>query len=185
VPPDPASRGQVHQIIRSLAAGGATVLLTTQYLDEADQLASRIAVIDHGTVIAEGTPGQLKAVAGYGTLRIRLADPVQRPLARQTLAELLRAPVQEEADPALLTAMLAAARSGQPVSEQAAAAVTGLGRAGITVGEFAFGQPSLEEVFLALTGQPTASSEAARPGITADAPHATAAGSPAATKGPS
>ena len=184
---DPASRSQVHQIIRSLAAGGATVLLTTQYLDEADQLASRIAVIDHGTVIAEGTPGQLKAVAGYGTLRIRLADPAQRPLARQTLAGLLRAPVQEEADPVLLTAMLAAALSGQPVSEQAAAAVTGLGRAGITVGEFAFGQPSLEEVFLALTGQPTASSApaAARPGTTADAPHATAAGSPATTKGPS
>ena len=183
---DPASRAQVHQIIRSLAAGGATVLLTTQYLDEADQLASRIAVIDHGTVIAEGTPGQLKAVAGYGTLRIRLADPAQRPLARQTLAGLLRAQVQEEADPVLLTAMLAAARSGQPVSEQAAAAVTELGRAGIKVGEFAFGQPSLEEVFLALTGQPTASSApAGRPGTTADAPHTRAAGSPATTKGPS
>ena len=95
---DPASRAQVHQIIRSLAAGGATVLLTTQYLDEADQLAGRIAVIDGGTVIAEGTPGQLKAAVGSGILRIRLADPAQRPLARRTLAGLLRVQVQDEAD---------------------------------------------------------------------------------------
>jgi ABC-2 type transport system ATP-binding protein len=156
---DPASRAQVHQIIRTLAAGGATVLLTTQYLDEADQLASRIAVIDHGTAIAEGTPGQLKAAAGPGTLRIRLTNPAQRPLARRTLAGLLRAPVHDGADPVLLTAMLPAARSGQPPSEQAAAAVTGLGQAGIAVGEFALGQPSLNEVFLALTGQPGTSTQ--------------------------
>jgi len=149
---DPASRAQVHQIIRTLAADGATVLLTTQYLDEADQLAGRIAVIDHGTVIAEGTPGQLKAAAGPGTLRIRLADPAHRPLARRTLAGLLRAPVHDGADPVLLTATLPAARSGPPPSEQAAAAVTGLGRTGVTVSEFALGQPSLDEVFLALTG---------------------------------
>jgi ABC-2 type transport system ATP-binding protein len=174
---DPASRAQVHQIIRCLAAGGATVLLTTQYLDEADQLASRIAVIDHGTVIAEGTPGQLKAAAGAGTLRIRLADPAQRPLARRTLAGLLRAPVQDGADPVLLTATVPGARSGQPPSEQAAAAVTGLGRAGITVGEFSLGQPSLNEVFLALTGQPTASSAPAAAG-----PGTTAAGSQISTK---
>src|SRR5262249_60169359 len=79
---DPASRAQVHQIIRTLAAGGATVLLTTQHLDEADQLAGRIAVIDHGTMIAEGTPSQLKAAAGPGTLRVRLADAAQRPQRR-------------------------------------------------------------------------------------------------------
>src|SRR5215468_967468 len=127
---DPASRAQVHQIIRALAAGGATVLLTTQDLEEADQLASRIAVIDRGTVIAEGTPGQLKAAAGSGILRIRLADPAQRPLARRTLAGLLRAPVQEGDDPVVLTAPVPAARAAQPPSEQAAAAVTELGRAG-------------------------------------------------------
>jgi ABC-2 type transport system ATP-binding protein len=155
---DPASRAQVHQIIRSLAAGGATVLLTTQYLEEADQLASRIAVIDHGTVIAEGTPGQLKAATGAGTLRIRLADPSQRPLASRTLAGMLRAPVQDGADPVLLTAAVPAASSGRLASEQAAAAVAELGRAGIAVGEFALGQPSLDEVFLALTAQPTGGS---------------------------
>ena len=148
---DPASRAQVHQLVRALAAEGATVLLTTQYLDEADQLAARVAVIDHGAVIAEGTPGQLKAAAGAGTLRIRLADPAQRPQARHTLAGLLRVPVQDDADPAVLTAIFPAASPGRPVSEQAAAAVTWLSRAGVTVGEFALGQPSLDEVFLTLT----------------------------------
>jgi ABC-2 type transport system ATP-binding protein len=160
---DPASRDQVHQIIRSLAAGGATVLLTTQYLDEADQLASRIAVIDHGTVIAEGTPGQLKAAAGSATLQIRLADPAQRALARRTLAG-LGVPVRYGAEPVLLTAPVAAARSGPSASELAAAAVTELGKAGIAVGEFALGQPSLDEVFLALTGQPAGGSRAAAAG---------------------
>jgi ABC-2 type transport system ATP-binding protein len=111
-------------------------------------------------------------------LRIRLADPAQRPLARRTLAGLLRAPVHEGADPVLLTAAVPAARSGRPPSEQAAAAVTGLGRAGVSVGEFALGQPSLDEVFLALTGEHAGSTQAAT-GSQA------AAGSPATTKGSS
>jgi ABC-2 type transport system ATP-binding protein len=175
---DPAGRAQVHQLVRALAAGGAAVLLTTQYLEEADQLAARIAVIDHGSVIAEGTPGQLKAAAGAGTLRVRLTDPAQRPQARHTLAGLLRVPVRDEADPAVLTATLPAAGPGRPGSERAAAAVTGLARAGITVGEFALGQPSLDEVFLALTGQPTASSGPAAAGPGMPAPD-----SPATTKG--
>jgi ABC-2 type transport system ATP-binding protein len=183
---DPASRAQVHQLVRALAADGATVLLTTQYLEEADQLAARIAVIDHGTVIAEGTPGQLKAAVGAGTLRVRLADPAQRPQARRTLAGVLRVPVQDEADPAVLTATFPG-RQPRPASEQAAAAITELGRAGITVGEFALGQPSLEAVFLCLTGLPAASSapaEVASPAPAAGA-QATAAGSPAAAEGSS
>ena len=153
---DPASRAQVHQVIRALAADGATVLLTTQYLEEADQLASRIAVIDHGTVIAEGTPGQLKAAAGAATLRIRLADPAQRPKARDALTRLLEVPVHDGADPAELTARIPAAESGRLAGDEAAAAVAELGWAGITIDEFALGQPSLDEVFLALTGQPPA-----------------------------
>jgi ABC-2 type transport system ATP-binding protein len=195
---DPASRVQVHQIIRALAAGGATVLLTTQYLDEADQLASRIAVIDHGTVIAEGTPGQLKAAVGAGTLRIRLADPAQRPKARRALTGLLEVSVHDGPDPAELTAQIPAAKSGRPASGEAAAAVAELAWAGITVGEFALGQPSLDEVFLALTGQPSARHAPAAAGPTAAAMAtatsspdtatgfpATATGFPATTKGSS
>lgn len=153
---DPASRAHVHQLIRSLAAAGATVLLTTQYLEEADQLASRIAIIDHGSLVAEGTPGELKAAAGAGTLRVRLADPAHRPQAVQVLTPLLGTPALDAADPVMLTATITPARGGQAASEQAAAALSELARAGITVGEFTLGQPSLDEVFLALT---TASSD--------------------------
>ncbi len=177
---DPGSRARVHQIVRSLAAAGATVLLTTQYLDEADQLADRLAVIDHGSVIAEGTPGELKAAAGSGTLRIRLADPARRADAGRVLAGVLGTPIQDGADPVLLTASIPAARSGRPASEQAAAAVAELSRAGITVGEFALGQPSLDEVFLALTGQAGASSILAAVG-----PETAAARSQATTEGSS
>jgi ABC-2 type transport system ATP-binding protein len=157
---DPASRAHVHQMVRSIAAGGATVLLTTQYLDEADQLAARIAVIDHGRVTAEGTPGELKASAGAGILRIRLADPAQRPGAGSMLTRLLGVPARAEPDPAALTARVLAGRSGQPASEQATAALAALAAAGIAVGEFALGQPSLDEVFLALTSHPYAGDNA-------------------------
>src|SRR5215203_4503504 len=75
---DPRSRNQVWDIVRGLKAQGTTVLLCTQYLDEADQLADRIAVIDRGSVIAEGTPAQLKASAGQGALHVRLLDPEDR-----------------------------------------------------------------------------------------------------------
>src|SRR3712207_455694 len=96
---DPRSRNQVWDIIRALAGGGTTILLCTQYLDEADQLADGIAVIDHGRVIAEGTPSQLKASVGSGALRVRLLDPEQRPAAERLLAGLLPS-VHLEADPA-------------------------------------------------------------------------------------
>jgi ABC-2 type transport system ATP-binding protein len=78
---DPRSRNQVWDIVRAVVAQGTTVLLTTQYLDEADQLASRIAVIDRGKVIAEGTKGELKASVGAGSVHLRLRDPEQRPIA--------------------------------------------------------------------------------------------------------
>src|SRR5688500_18894667 len=82
---DPRSRGQVWEICRALVAGGTTILLCTQYLEEADQLADRIAVIDRGRVIAEGTPGQLKASVGAGELHVRLLQPDQRPWAADIL----------------------------------------------------------------------------------------------------
>src|SRR3954467_12194979 len=86
---DPRSRNQVWDIVRTLAAQGTTVLLCTQYLDEADQLADGIAVIDHGKVIAEGPPSQLKASVGGGALNVRLLDPAQRPQAERLLAQQL------------------------------------------------------------------------------------------------
>src|SRR5919106_194740 len=86
---DPRSRNQVWDILRTLVADGTTVLLCTQYLDEADQLADGIAVIDHGKAIAEGTPAQLKASVGSGALHVRLLDPEQRPAAERALSSAL------------------------------------------------------------------------------------------------
>jgi ABC-2 type transport system ATP-binding protein len=144
---DPRSRNQVWEIIRALVAEGTTVLLTTQYLDEADQLADRIAVIDHGKVIAEGTSSELKASVGSGALHVRLRDPARRPQAELLLTRALGVPVEAGSDPAALTA-----RVSDP--EIVAEALAGLGRAGIGVLQFALGQPSLDEVFLTLTGHP-------------------------------
>src|SRR3954447_442409 len=108
---DPRSRNQVWEIARALQAGGTTILLCTQYLEEADQLADGIAVIDHGTVIAEGTPGQLKASAGSRALHVRLLDPPQPPEAERVLARGLDV-VHLEADPAALSAPCAAPDRG-------------------------------------------------------------------------
>src|SRR6266498_5204154 len=95
---DPASRRQLWDIVRAIVACGTTVLLTTQYLDEADQLANRIAVIDHGTVIAEGTSGELKASVGAGALHVRLRDPEQRSEGQQVLSRTLGVPVHPDSD---------------------------------------------------------------------------------------
>ncbi|WAX79165.1 ATP-binding cassette domain-containing protein [Streptomyces sp. KMM 9044] len=152
---DPRSRNQVWDIVRAVVAQGTTVLLTTQYLDEADQLASRIAVIDRGKVIAEGTKGELKASVGAGTVHLRLRDPDQRPLAADLLRRLLDVTVQPEPDPVTLTARLGAAASQDTAAEQAARALNELAAAGVTVDNFSLGQPSLDEVFLALTGHDT------------------------------
>src|SRR5215203_5345238 len=117
---DPRSRNQVWDIIRALAGQGTTILLCTQYLDEADQLAEGIAVIDHGKVIAEGTPAQLKASVGSGALQVRLLDAEQREEAEQVLRRALGS-VHLEPDPAGLSGPCADA-------EQAAQAVTELTR---------------------------------------------------------
>ena len=144
---DPRSRNQVWELVRALAAGGTTVLLTTQYLDEADQLADRVAVVDRGRVIAEGTPGQLKASVGPGALQVRLRDPDQRVEAERVLSQTLGVPVHLESDEAALSARVA-----DP--DRVALALAELSHAGIAVTDFALGRPSLDEVFLALTGRP-------------------------------
>ncbi|MEV4390026.1 ATP-binding cassette domain-containing protein [Micromonospora sp. NPDC049580] len=156
---DPRSRNQVWEIVRAVVSHGTTVLLTTQYLDEADQLAERIAVVDHGRVIAEGTPGELKSSVGSGTVHLRLRDPGQRPQAEKVLREALNVPVQLPADPVALTARVGEAGTDLDASAQAARALGDLARAGIVVDDFSLGQPSLDEVFLALTDHPAVSAD--------------------------
>jgi oleandomycin transport system ATP-binding protein len=142
---DPRSRLELWEIVRGLVAGGATVLLTTQYLDEADQLADEIAVIDHGKVIATGTPGELKAKTGSQSLAVRPADPEDLPIVVSVVAELTRATpdtkgqlvTAQVADPALLPAV-----------------VRRLDDAGVVITELELRGSSLNEVFLSLTGHP-------------------------------
>ena len=144
---DPRSRNQVWDIVRILVAEGTTVLLTTQYLDEADQLASRIAIIDRGKVIAEGTSSELKARVGSGSVHVRIHDAEQRPIAAQILTQALGEPAQLDAEATSLSA-----RTDD--SGRIADALVELKRAGIDVTELSLGQPSLDEVFLSLTGHP-------------------------------
>lgn len=142
---DPRNRNQIWDIVRALAADGITVFLTTQYLDEADQLAHRIAVIDHGRIIAEGTSGELKARVGSGALHVRLADPNLRPEAETVLEQRLGVRVRLESDPAELSTTISS-------PDAATQALVHLSEAGISVNSYSYGQPSLDEVFLTLTG---------------------------------
>ncbi len=146
---DPRSRNQVWDIVRVLVADGATVLLTTQYLEEADQLADRIAVIDHGKVIAEGTATELKRSVGEGAVHLRLADATQRGRAAEVVGALLGTDITLANDPYAFTA-----RVPDDGAADVARILPALGDEGIAVPEFTLGQPSLDEVFLALTGQP-------------------------------
>lgn len=142
---DPRSRNQVWDTVRAVVARGTTVLLTTQYLEEADQLADRIAVIDQGRVIAEGTPTELKSSVGGGALHVRLTDSTQREQAKQVLTRVLGTSVRPTTDSAILSA-----GAGDPAL--AGQALTALTASGIAVATFSLDQPSLDEVFLTLTG---------------------------------
>ncbi|MCP9953081.1 ATP-binding cassette domain-containing protein [Actinomadura madurae] len=146
---DPRSRNRVWELVRRIAAAGTTVLLTTQYLEEADRLAERIAVIDHGRIVAEGTSAQLKARVGSGTLHVRLLDGEQRPLARRVLEGALDATPRPAADPLSLSVPLTATDMARLVGH----AMTRLADAGVGVAEVALGRPSLDEAFLTLTGR--------------------------------
>ncbi len=149
---DPRSRNHVWDIVRALVAGGTTVLLTTQYLEEADQLADRIAVIEHGRVIAEGTSAELKASVGAGSVHVCIADPAQRDRASEVLELALGQGVELDGDPTRLTARTDDA-------SRAAGALAALTQADVALTDFSMGQPSLDEVFLALTGHPTTDPE--------------------------
>jgi ABC-2 type transport system ATP-binding protein len=142
---DPRSRNQVWDIVRAIAAEGTTVLLTTQYLEEADRLADRLAVIDRGRLIAEGTSRELKESIGGRRLHVRINEATHREAARAVLRQVLGDDAHDDSDPALLTAKV----TGDAQIPQALAALTA---AGITVSEFSLAQPSLDDVFFALTG---------------------------------
>jgi ABC-2 type transport system ATP-binding protein len=141
---DPRSRLSVWATIEELVAEGRTVLLTTQYLDEADRLADTIAVIDKGRVIARGTPDELKDRVGGERLEVRLTDPAQAPVAAKTLAPISKEPPTIELDAVKLTVRR---RSGIIVE-----AVRRLDEAGVGVDDIALRRPTLDDVFLALTG---------------------------------
>src|SRR5688500_14995808 len=130
---DPRSRNQVWDIVRSIASEGTTVLLTTQYLEEADRLAHRLAVIDHGRLIAEGTSRELKSSVGSNTLHVRLEDPAQRPQAEVILQRVLGAGVHAGADASALAGRIDG-------NDRIPVALSALASAGIGVAELTLGQ---------------------------------------------
>jgi ABC-2 type transport system ATP-binding protein len=153
---DPRSRNQVWELVRRIAAEGTTVLLTTQYLDEADRLAERLAVVDHGRVIAEGTSRELKASVGSNALHVRLMSADQRSRVQEVISRVLGDGILPPTDPTEVTARLSTAA-------EAARVLIAFAENDIEVAGFSVGSPSLDEVFLALTGHPaqTATSEEA------------------------
>jgi ABC-2 type transport system ATP-binding protein len=141
---DPASRQRVWEAVRQLLAEGVTVLLTTQYLDEADALADRIVVIDRGRVVADDTPQELKEASRSARLEVTLTAPSPRAVA--TIAPLVSGPVQVSDDGHRLGAGV------DPVPGLATSIVRALDRAGIAVDNVEVRHPSLDDVFFALTG---------------------------------
>ncbi|MFI9382017.1 ATP-binding cassette domain-containing protein [Kutzneria sp. NPDC052558] len=144
---DPTSRVLLWRMVREQVAVGTTVLLTTQYLEEADQLADSIVVIDTGRVIAEGTPDELKRKVGEEWLEVSVAQPTQRAAALAALARISVGEPTVSADSGAITAQLPA---GMGAVSAAAAA---LGEAGVEVVDFALRRPSLDDVFFTLTGK--------------------------------
>ncbi len=153
---DPRSRNEIWRTVRGLVHEGTTVLLTTQYLEEADQLADRVAVIDHGRVIAEGTTDQLKDRVGGQVLEVQLASAAERERARAALAAVGCGDPQPTERPDELT--MPASRDGVELVTAAAAA---LRDEGIAASDLALRRPTLDDVFLELTGNPAGEDGAA------------------------
>jgi ABC-2 type transport system ATP-binding protein len=147
---DPGSRIVTWDAVRSLAADGTTVLLTTQHLDEADQLADRIAVVDHGTVIADGTSAQLKAKIGGERVVLTVAGPSALPAALQVLTRHADGPATgDEATRIAQAPVTSAARRLPEIVRE-------LDAAGVVLDDLFIRHPSLDDVFLTLTGHVTA-----------------------------
>jgi oleandomycin transport system ATP-binding protein len=149
---DPRARNQVWETIRGIIAGGTTVLLTTQYLEEADELADEIVVIDRGLVVASGAPAELKARTGGQTMVVRAADRGHTAELAAAVAEVTGVSPEVRAETGLVTAP-----AGDPA--MLSAVLRRLDDAGIVAAELALRLPSLDEVFLTLTGH-TADSDA-------------------------
>ena len=141
---DPVSRQRVWEVIRELIGSGVTLLLTTQYLDEADALADHIVVVNHGQVIADGTPRELKERSRSAHVEVTLAGP--EPEAAQVIAPLVGGQVAVSADGLRLGAAVDSAPG------LATALVRALDQAGMLVDNIEVRQPSLDDVFFALTG---------------------------------
>jgi ABC-2 type transport system ATP-binding protein len=144
---DPRSRNDLWDAIRDLVAAGTDVLLTTQYLDEADQLAARIAIIDHGKVIADGTPDELKSRAGIDVVQVHVADPAELDRAIAALA-----PLGCEA-PRVDRPTRSVAVPVERGSAQLLEAVRALDTIGVAVSDIGLRRATLDEVFLSLTGR--------------------------------
>jgi ABC-2 type transport system ATP-binding protein len=144
---DPTSRVRMWEVIRELVADGVTLLLTTQYLDEADELADKIVVIDHGRVIAGGTAAELKRKVGGARLELTLSEA--HPAAAGALEPFIAGPVHVSHDGRRLRAPVRSAAG------LASTVVRALDAAGISVDDVEVHQPSLDDVFFALTGHPT------------------------------
>jgi ABC-2 type transport system ATP-binding protein len=145
---DPRTRALVWEIIRNAVRKGTAVLLTTQYLDEADQLADRIAVIDRGRVVAEGTADELKAAVGTSSLQLRVRDEEETARARQTVEQVLRVRSHVTVEVGKITAPMAGA-------DQLADLLVALRNRGIVPVEISVQKPTLDEVFMAITGRRT------------------------------
>ena len=149
---DPRSRNQVWDIVRCIAAEGTTVLLTTQYLEEADRLAERLAVIDKGKLLAEGTSRELKTSVGGSALHVRLKRPEQQAEAGELITRILGDGLLPAPEPAIVASRIADAG-------QAAEILAALAQQGIAVAEFTLRSPSLDDVFFALTGHAAVEAE--------------------------